>query len=125
MHQVLVLEDFPSPSLARVLSPNGRAHGLSRYAAGRHVRDRVKIETTRQGLRAMRPPVVLRAAFTYPLARERDDDNLATGVLKAARDGLVRAGILAGDDAERLRQEPVAAIVERGQRRLVIELEEV
>lgn len=72
----------------------------------------------------MHGPVILRATFTYPLRRKRDDDNLATGVMKAVRDALVKRRYLLNDDLQHLRQMPVEVVVEKGVRRLVLEFEE-
>ena len=121
--QVLQLENFPRPEVARCLSPNGRAHPLARDRATKSVAERVKLEALRQGLRPMHGLVTLRVTCVYPVARKRDDDNAATGIVKNCRDALVRGGYLEADDVEHLRQEPVEIRVEPGVRRMVLELE--
>lgn len=72
-------------------------------------------------MRALPNVVIMQPIFIYPVKRKRDDDNLATGVLKAVRDALVRMGILAADDIEHLRQLPVEVRVEKGRRALILE----
>lgn len=122
--QTLTLDDFPRPRIARTLSPNGRAHWTTRRAASMAVATRVSIAASVQGLVPMRGFVVMRPRFVYPNVRRRDDDNAATGVLKSARDILVRRGYLINDDLQHLRQMPVEVTVEKGVRRLVLEFEE-
>lgn len=123
--QTLVLEDFPRPEIARALSPNGRAHWAAKRKARLNVVDHVTVAAIRGGLRLMRGQVVLSATFVYPDHRKRDDDNLATGVLKAVRDCLVLGQWLEADDIEHLRQMPVEVRVEKGRRALEITLEAV
>lgn len=125
MKQTLTLEAFPDPKLARALSPNGRVSHWAASRAKQRVGVIVLVEATRQQLRPMRAPVVMWLTFVFPVARKRDDDNYATGVVKRARDCLVEMGILSADDSDALRQERVEFVVERGRRALVIELEEV
>jgi Holliday junction resolvase RusA-like endonuclease len=125
----LVLEDFPSPAVARALSPNGRVHWRRRHAAQRAVAEAVWVALQLPPCFYIAKPLArrarLRATFVYPERRKRDDDNLATGVLKAVRDALVRLGVLEADDMQHLQQEPVQVEVRKGERRLVVELEEV
>jgi Holliday junction resolvase RusA-like endonuclease len=120
--QRLVLPDFPSPEIARTLSPNGRAHWRERKRAGGVVYEHVMAALAVTPLAPMLGRVVLSPTFVYPVQRRRDDDNLATGVMKVVRDALVARGILADDSTRHVRQEPVRVIVEKGQRRLEIEL---
>lgn len=122
--QTLVLEDFPQPVTARALSPNGRAHWAVQKAEKEKTQVRVYVAAKRQGLRRIVGMAVLRPHFTFPEHRRRDDDNLATGVMKAVRDGLVRGGYLKDDDTEHVRQMPVQVSVERGRRALVLEIED-
>lgn len=121
--QTLVLEDFPSPEVARTLSPNGRAHWKAKRAAGGIVYEHVMAALARQPIVPMTGRVILRPTFVYPVKRRRDDDNLATGVMKVVRDALVAKGILADDSTRHVRQEPAEVRVEKGVRRLVLVIE--
>lgn len=118
--QRLVLEDFPPPRLARTLSPNGRAHWAVKSRAKQVAERAMKVAMV--GLKPMGSPVLLTARFIFPQERRRDDDNLATGVLKVVRDCLVKGGILTDDNMALLRQAPVEVQVVKGQRRLEIVL---
>lgn len=120
--QTLILDGFPSPPVARALSPNGRAHWRRKQDARKIVEANVSAWLVIQKIRPMTGRVVLRPRFVFPVHRRRDDDNLATGVMKAVRDVLVAQGILADDSTQHVRQEPVEVVVEKGQRRLEIVL---
>lgn len=122
--QRIELAGFPRPSLARTLSPNGRAHHMARHRTTEGVHMQVALAARGAGLRPMHGLVTLRVTYVFPQHRKRDDDNYSTGVLKAVRDALVRGGWLEADDAEHVRQERPVFVVERGQRRMVVELEE-
>lgn len=122
-HQTLVLDDFPSPAVARTLSPNGRAHWREKQRAGGIVHQAVMAALAIQPIAPMTGRVVLRPTFVFPAHRRRDDDNLATGVMKVVRDSLVARGILADDSTKYVRQEPVEVVVRKGQRRLEIVIE--
>lgn len=119
--QRLVIERFPPPHIARALSPNGRAHWTTQREAKDVVRAYVFAAVREAQMRALPNVVIMQPIFIYPVKRKRDDDNLATGVLKAVRDALVRMGILAADDIEHLRQLPVEVRVEKGRRALILE----
>jgi len=67
--------------------------------------------------------VVIRPTFTYPQKRRRDDDNLCTGVLKAALDGLVRGGWIEDDSHDYVQLESPVVRVDPGVRSLVLEFE--
>lgn len=120
--QTLILDDFPDPDVARTLSPNGRAHWRDKQKAGQVVYWTVIAALQRQPITPMTGRVVLRPTFVFPQHRRRDDDNLATGVMKVVRDALVARGVLADDSTKHVRQEPVQVVVRRGQRRLEIVL---
>jgi Holliday junction resolvase RusA-like endonuclease len=122
--QQLVLEDFPRPATARILSPNGRAHWSVRRSETAWCKSLVKVKALIQGLGRMHGQVVIQSTFIYPVARKRDDDNLATGVMKAVRDALVDAGYLEADDVEHVRQLPVQVEVQKGRRALILEFTE-
>lgn len=124
MKQALVLEDFPRPEIARTLSPNGRASHWAKSRAKIKVLEALKVALQQANLQPMEPPIVMRARFTYPVERRRDDDNLATGVLKVLRDGLVKAGVVPEDNTKVFRQLSPEVNVERGVRRLTLELAE-
>jgi hypothetical protein len=121
--QQLLLDNFPRPSVARTLSPNGRAHHMQRARATEAVAIHVRVMAIMQGLRRMQGPVVMQPTFVYPVRRKRDDDNAATGVLKATRDALVRGSWLEADDVEHLRQLPVEMRIEKGRRALELSFE--
>ena len=123
MRQVLILEDFPPPHVARILSPNGRAYWAKRYNAGAVVAWFVKRAVTEQGLHRFVHPTC-RLVYVYPNHRRRDLDNATGGVTKAVLDTLVRLGVLRDDSPEWLTLLPVCLEVTPGVRRLVIELEE-
>ena len=118
---VLVLENFPSPVMARALSPNGRAHWATKRKFTEAVHDFVKLRAFVQQLQPMIGYVVMQPTFIYPVARTRDDDNLSTGVLKAVRDGLVRAGLLMADDMDHLEQKRPIVEVQKRRRALILE----
>ena len=117
------IRDFPRPAVARSLSPNGRAHWAQAHLARTAVHQRVWVEAFTQQLPKMSGLVTIRPTFTYPQERHRDQDNLCTGVLKAALDGLVRGGWLQDDSSEYVRLEPPVVNVEPGVRSLVLEFE--
>lgn len=123
MRQVLTLEPFPRPETARALSPNGRVHWAVRKYHVDLVHGTVVIVARAIALPIMRGMVTLQPTFVYPVKRARDDDNLATGVMKAVRDALVRGGWLEADDTEHLRQLPVIVQVERGRRALILDFQ--
>lgn len=122
--QTLVLVDFPRPDIARILSPNGRAHWRAKYAAVASVDHLVTSIALIQKLQPMQGFITIEPRFIYPVSRKRDDDNLATGVMKVVRDVLVKRGYLLADDMEHLRQLPVVVRVEKGRRALVLEFVE-
>lgn len=121
--QTLTIEDFPRPDVARTLSPNGRAHWATKRACTRLIHEQVAYWALFDLLRPMPGHVTIYPTFIYPQARKRDDDNLATGVMKAVRDALVKGGYLDADDTEHLRQMPVEVRVEKGRRALVLRFE--
>ena len=120
----LALKDFPQPAVTRSLSPNGRSHWAQTHLARTAVHQRIWIEAFTQQLPKMRGFVVIRPTFTYPQERRRDQDNLCTGVLKAALDGLVRGGWLEDDSHDYVQLEPPLVRVEPGVRSLVLEFTE-
>lgn len=121
--QTLILDDFPSTETARALSPNGRAHWKEKRDAGGVVYGHVMAALKLHPIKPMTGRVILRPTFVYPVHRRRDDDNLATGVMKVVRDALVARGILADDSTRYVRQEPVKVRIEKGSRRLELVIE--
>jgi hypothetical protein len=100
--QTLILDGFPTAAQVRLLGPNG-GHG-NRYAVStcrQNVKARVKIEVGRQGIVPVSPPVQVILRYVMPDRRARDEDNFAA-IAKPVIDGLVKAGILEGDDSKRL-----------------------
>ncbi len=123
--QVLIVDDSPSTADARALSPNGRAHWATKRAARLSVASEVKIAATQQGLRPVTGPVRLTFRYVFPEQRKRDVDNLTSGVTKCAIDALVRGRWLEADDSEHVTEVKAVAVVEKGSRRLEIEIQEV
>ena len=80
------------------LSPNSRSHWRVRATATRNYRQ-VAACAAMVALGSFRPrwtSATILAQFYHAQRRTRDDDNLISS-LKAARDGLVDAGLLADD----------------------------
>jgi hypothetical protein len=124
--QTLLIEDWPSKELVRMLNPNsGDSHWGAKQPAKKQVDDVVFAAVRKQDIRPVRDFAIIRPTFIVPDAIRRDDDNYATGVLKRARDCLVRLRILPGDDFDRLRQCPVVFSVERGRRALKLRISSV
>lgn len=121
--RALVLEDFPQPAVARVLSPNGRAHWAVRKLARESVSERIAVEARRCGLERMRGLVEIQPVWTFPRKGRHDPDNLSTGVLKVVLDSLVRGWWLADDSQVHVRLMPPVVRVERGVRRLELRFE--
>ena len=125
MRQTLTLPNFPSPKCARALSPNGRAHWATKRAHTKAVKEVVHVRALILELGQMQGVVEIQPTFIYPVARKRDDDNLATGVLKAVRDGLVEAGYLKADDMEHVIQKRPIVEVRKGTRALILTFTEL
>jgi Holliday junction resolvase RusA-like endonuclease len=120
----LEMNNFPRPSVARTLSPNGRAHHMARYRAVQAVQMRVALDARMQGLPQMRDGlVVIRPTWTFPITRRRDGDNL-TAILKSTVDAIVKGGWLLDDSSEHVRLEPPVIRVTPGVRMLVLEFTE-
>jgi hypothetical protein len=118
--QTLILEDFPYPDIARILSPNGRAHWATKNAARVGVGMRVFAAVAGRFEAPVRSPVRLLFRYTFPDHRKRDVDNLTTGVTKSVIDSLVRAGVLEADDSEHVTEVKAEAVVEKGRRCLEV-----
>ena len=71
-----------------------------------------------QGIRPVPPPVRLTLRYVFSDARARDADNFAV-IAKSVVDGLVKAGVLAGDNGARL-SERIEFVKQAGARRLEI-----
>lgn len=123
--QTLTFPNFPSPQCARALSPNGRAHWASKRNHAKQVKQAVHVRALIQGLAQMDGIVEIQPRFIYPVARKRDDDNLATGVMKAVRDGLVEAGYLKADDMDHVVQKRPIVEVQKGTRALILTFTEI
>ena len=85
------------PPGMQLLSLNGRLHWRERHARN----EMIKGATIVMARQAKIPPldrVTITAEFQPPDRRRRDPDNVAVAA-KAAIDGVVAAGILAGDDS--------------------------
>jgi hypothetical protein len=119
--QTLILDRFPSTAAVRLLGPNS-GHG-NRYAVSacrQFVKGWAYLEARRQGIRPVQPPVDVTLRYVFADNRARDVDNFAM-IGKPILDGLVKAGILEGDDAKRLREQ-VVFVVEKHARRLEVVL---
>ena len=121
--QTIVVQGFPSPPVARALSPNGRAHWAQRQSCRQIVAANVSAAIVMQRTRPVSGPVRLTFRYVFPERRRRDVDNLTTGVTKAAIDTLVRLGVLAADDSKHVLSVTVEPVVERRARRLEIVIE--
>jgi hypothetical protein len=120
--QVIVLDGFPTTAQVRLLGPNsGHRNRYAVSACRQFVKGWAKLEAGRQGIVPVAPPVRVTLRYVMPDARVRDEDNFAI-VGKSAIDGLVKAGILAGDDSKRL-TERVVFVISPGARRLEIVIE--
>lgn len=119
--QTLILDGYPSTAQAQLLGPNNgtRRWGVAKERAAIH--ERVAVEVLAQGVRPVAPPVVVTFTYVVPTRAARDWDNYAL-IAKPVQDGLVKAGILAGDHFEMLTG-IVRFRVEKRQRRLEIRLE--
>lgn len=122
--QRLVLESFPSPLLARSLSPNGRVHWGVRDKGRRLVHAVVVAEVQRSGMRPASGPVRVTFRYVRPTRGRVDLDNLSTGVSKACLDALVRSGMLADDDSRHVVAVTAEAVYEKGRRALEIIVED-
>jgi Holliday junction resolvase RusA-like endonuclease len=118
--QTLTVDDFPTPDIARVLSPNGRVHWAAKNRARAWVATMVACAAREQRLRPVDGPVRLLFRYVFPDKRQRDVDNLTTGVTKAAIDALVRGAWLAADDSEHVTEVKAEAVVVKGRRCLEI-----
>lgn len=118
----MILEGFPSPLIVARLGPNSgttNRYGLNRLR--QQVQGWVKVAVDRQHIRPVAPPVMLVLRYVFPDARHRDADNFAV-IAKPVVDGLVRSGILEGDNAARLTQR-VEFVKQQGRRALEVVLE--
>jgi crossover junction endodeoxyribonuclease RusA len=98
---VSVRLELPFPP--KELSPNARVHYMKKAKVVADYREECAWEAmVRQHDhgRPVAPPVRAAVTFVVPTRHKRDLDNLLAS-LKPAWDGLVDAGVLAGDDAER------------------------
>ena len=88
---------------SRVLSPNGRVHWRTKYAAAQSMKNDVMALVMEQGRPASPfPKALLTIRWEAKDNRRRDLDNLLAS-MKPALDGLVAAGVLEDDSAMRLR----------------------
>lgn len=123
--QTLILEDFPSSTIARALSPNGRAHWAARSRARNVVESIVGLAIIRQRLsdELLGGPVRITYRWVMPDRRRRDLDNHSTGVVKVVQDCLARLGMIDADDTSCVVAIETQIVVERGRRALEIVLE--
>lgn len=123
MVATLVLEDFPRPSTAMTLSPNGRAHWAKKHTETATVALHVGYSAAKQHLPHMRGFVVIQPVWTFPGQGRHDPDNLGTGVFKACLDALVRGGWLEDDSQHHVRILPPEVHVVTGKRSLELRFE--
>jgi Holliday junction resolvase RusA-like endonuclease len=125
VREVLVLEDFPRPEIARALSPNGRAH----WAAKKKVREQVEwivgnaIFDQRLSDALLGHRVRITYRWVFPDRRKRDLDNHSSGVIKVVQDSFVRIGLIDADDTSCVVATATEITVERGRRALIVTLE--
>jgi hypothetical protein len=120
--QTLILDNFPSVADVKILGPNsGTANRYALSKARKRVHARVWAAVLRQGIYRVAPPVHVTLRYVMPDEKHRDADNFAA-IGKPVIDGLVKAQILAGDNAARLTQR-IEFVKERGARRLEVLLE--
>lgn len=120
--QTLVIEDFPQPDVARVLSPNGRAHWTAKKKAREAVAEIVVLSMLTQRLGAMDGRVPITYRWIVPDQRKRDLDNHSTGVVKVVQDTLVRHELIEADDTSCLVSTTTEIVYQRGRRALEIVL---
>lgn len=87
----------------KALSPNARVHWSTKARARRAQRDEAGW-TAKATFPKFSGPVTIQCVFHPPDKRKRDLDNLLAS-MKAAFDGIVDAGVIAGDDSAHLRHE--------------------
>lgn len=123
--QWIVLEDFPSPEIARTLSPNGRAHFGTVIRAKKSVRERIVAAVHVQEPFPVAPPARVLYRWIVPDNRRRDLDNHGTGVVKVIQDSLVKLGVLPGGDHSEALTSRVEIVVQKYRRAMEICLEPV
>jgi Holliday junction resolvase RusA-like endonuclease len=121
--QTLILEGFPTQAQQDLLGPNRGSRRWGVAAERANVQQTTAVEAKRQGIRPVPPPVHVTYCFVVPDRTRRDWDNYAL-IVKPCQDGLVKAGILAGDHFAVLTGD-VRFRVERGCTRLEIVIEPV
>ena len=92
------------PMPPKVLTPNGRPFSrrgmIGKAVAAKKQRLRAIAELEALQLDTLPwPSVRVKYVFYHPVKRRRDDDNYIAA-MKAARDGIVQAGLVADDCAE-------------------------
>lgn len=122
--QTLVIEDFPDTTLARQLSPNGRAHWRVKDNARKRAAERIATECTRQGMHAWDFRVRLTMRWVFPKRGRHDQDNLIA-TAKCFIDAMVRKRLISDDSSEHLEIAPPEVVYEKGRRALEITLEAV
>lgn len=118
----MVLEDFPSPKLARQLSPNGRVHWAVRAEAKREAAHRIACECLLQRVYAIDGPVRLTFRWVFPTAGRHDLDNLIA-TCKPLIDAMVTGGLLDDDDSTHVVAIAAEVRHEKGRRAMEILIE--
>lgn len=125
VRQVLVIPDFPSPALARVMSPNGTAHWRDKQRAAAQIVEYLKVAVLMRvvPLTPMAPPVHATYRWIVPDRRHRDIDNHhGSRVVKVVQDWLVARGVLPAGDHSTVLTSHTEIVYEKGQRRMEIVL---
>lgn len=122
--QRLILEDFPSPQLARRLSPNGRVHWAVRAEAKREAAHRMACESVIQRIVPVDGAVRLTFRWVFPTAGRHDIDNLIA-TCKPLIDSMVTSGLLTDDDSRHVVGIAAESVHERGRRALEVLIEPV
>lgn len=122
--QILILEEFPDPRLARQLSPNGRVHWATRAMAKKEAAHRIAGACLLQRITPVDGLCRLVFRWVFPTAGRHDVDNcIATA--KPMIDSLVEAGVLEDDDSRHVVSVTAEVAYERGRRALEIVVEPV
>ena len=117
------------PMPPKVLTPNGRPFSR-RGMIGKAVAAKKQRQLAHDALDALQldtlpwPAVSCKYVFYHAVKRRRDDDNYIAA-MKAARDGLVQAGLVHDDDSTRWRTEGAEFRTDPKQKRCEIVLTRV
>ncbi len=117
--EITITLDLPP----KQLSPNSRTHWRPRALATKRYKESAQMcaIAAKDGERFEWQKASAKCSFYFPDARRRDEDN-ARASLKAAFDGIVKAGILADDSTRHLTHEPAEFGIDRDRPRVEIRI---